>query len=77
MEAADWTVPIGDASVMTSEWIEVRSPYDGELLGRVPACGPDQVDAAVRAAKTALDSGPLPAQPDVPHSNPAEASRGG
>src|SRR5438128_3751995 len=61
MEAADWTVPIGDASVMTSEWIEVRSPYDGELLGRVPACGPDQVDAAVRAAKTALDSGPLPA----------------
>jgi acyl-CoA reductase-like NAD-dependent aldehyde dehydrogenase len=59
--SADWTVPIGDASVMTSEWIEVRAPYDGELLGRVPACGPNEVDAAVRAAKTVLDAGPLPA----------------
>ena len=38
---------IGDASVTTGEWIEVRAPYDGELLGRVPACGSEQVDAAV------------------------------
>ena len=36
-------------------------PYDGALLGRVPACGPEQVDDAVRAAKAALDAGPLPA----------------
>ena len=59
MTAADWSVPIGDASVTTGEWIEVRAPYDGELLGRVPACGAEQVDDAVRAAKAALDAGPL------------------
>jgi acyl-CoA reductase-like NAD-dependent aldehyde dehydrogenase len=61
MTAADWQLPIGDASITTGEWIEVRAPYDGELLGRVPACGPDEVDRAVRAAKSALDAGPLPA----------------
>src|SRR5579862_4834620 len=57
----DWSVPIGDSSVTTGEWIEVRAPYDDALLGRVPACGPEQVDAAVRAAKAALDAGPFPA----------------
>ena len=58
---ADWSVPIGETSVTTGDWIEVRAPYDGALLGRVPACGPDQVDDAVRAAKSALDAGPLAA----------------
>ena len=58
---ADWTVPIGGEAVTTGEWIEVRAPYDDALLGRVPACGPEQVDAAVRAAKTVLEAGPLPA----------------
>src|SRR5437879_5359122 len=57
----DWTVPIGDRSVTTGEWIEVRAPYDDALLGRVPACGPEQVDAAVKAARAALAAGPLPA----------------
>jgi len=58
---ADWTVPIGGEAVTTGEWIEVRAPYDDALLGRVPKCGPDQVDDAVRAAKGALDAGPPPA----------------
>ncbi len=58
---ADWSVPIGDASVTTGEWIEVRAPFDDALLGRVPACGPEQVDDAVHAARAALDGGPLPA----------------
>jgi len=58
---ADWSVPIGDSSVTTGEWIEVRAPYDGVLVGRVPECGADQVHAAVGAAKAALDAGPLPA----------------
>src|SRR6476620_10988808 len=61
MTAADWQLPIGDESITTGEWIEVRAPYDGELLGRVPACGAEQVDAAVHAAKAALAAGPLPA----------------
>jgi acyl-CoA reductase-like NAD-dependent aldehyde dehydrogenase len=60
-KAADWSVPIGDSAVTTGEWIEVRAPYDGELLARVPACGAEQVDDAVRAAKAALDAGPMPA----------------
>jgi acyl-CoA reductase-like NAD-dependent aldehyde dehydrogenase len=58
---ADWSVPIGGEAVTTGEWIEVRAPYDDALLGRVPACGPEQVDAAARAAKAVLDAGPLPA----------------
>jgi len=57
----DWSVPIGDASVTTGEWIDVRAPYDGALVGRVPACGPEQVNDAVRAAKGALVAGPLAA----------------
>jgi acyl-CoA reductase-like NAD-dependent aldehyde dehydrogenase len=57
----DWTVPIGGEAVTTGEWIEVRAPFDDALVGRVPACAPEQVDAAVRAAKSALEAGPLPA----------------
>jgi acyl-CoA reductase-like NAD-dependent aldehyde dehydrogenase len=57
----DWTVPIGGEAVTTGDWIEVRAPYDDALLGRVPACGPEQVDTAVQAAKAALAAGPLPA----------------
>src|SRR5262245_47215581 len=61
MTATDWQLPIGDASITTGEWIEVRAPYDGELLGRVPACGAEPGDTAVAAARTALEAGPLPA----------------
>ena len=39
MSATDWSVPIGGEAVTTGEWIEVRSPYDDALLGRVPTCG--------------------------------------
>ncbi|MGH9211497.1 MAG: aldehyde dehydrogenase family protein [Acidimicrobiales bacterium] len=53
-------VPIGASWVTTEEEIEVRSPYDGGLLGRVPACGPVEVDAAVNAARECL-AAPLPA----------------
>jgi acyl-CoA reductase-like NAD-dependent aldehyde dehydrogenase len=59
--ATDWSVPVGGVAVSTGEWIEVRGPYDGALLGRVPACGAEEVDAAVRAARAALGAGPLPA----------------
>jgi len=39
--------------------IPVRSPYDGTELGRVPACGPEDVDRAVAAAGEALRTDPL------------------
>ena len=44
----------GYRRMAAGEWIDVRAPYDGELLGRVPACGAEQVEAGVRAAKAAL-----------------------
>jgi len=42
------------------EEIVVRSPFDGSEVGRVPRCGPADVDAAVAVARTALDADPLP-----------------
>jgi acyl-CoA reductase-like NAD-dependent aldehyde dehydrogenase len=53
--AVDLAVPIGDDRFVTGEWIDVRAPYDGALLGRVPACGRREVDTAVAAARHALD----------------------
>jgi acyl-CoA reductase-like NAD-dependent aldehyde dehydrogenase len=44
----------------TNEWIEVRSPYSGEVVGRAPKSGADEARAAVDAAAHALES-PLPA----------------
>lgn len=41
--------------------IEVRSPYDGSLIGVIPSHTAADVDRAVARARTALASGPLPA----------------
>ena len=55
-------LPIGDERVAeASDVITVLSPYDGSEVGRVPACGPAEVDRAVAAAQAALAAGPLPA----------------
>ena len=40
--------------------IEVRAPYDGSLIGSVPACAASDVDRAVEAARRAMST-PLPA----------------
>ena len=53
-------VPIGTEWISTDEEVAVRSPYDGEELGRVPSCGPKEVEAAVAAAKERL-ADPRPA----------------
>jgi acyl-CoA reductase-like NAD-dependent aldehyde dehydrogenase len=50
-------VRIGDELVTTDEAIEVRSPYDDALLGRVPKCDGGHVDQAVRAAQAAMAEG--------------------
>jgi acyl-CoA reductase-like NAD-dependent aldehyde dehydrogenase len=42
---------------------EVRSPWNGEVVGRVPACTPDDVAAAVSAATAALARDDFP-RPD-------------
>jgi acyl-CoA reductase-like NAD-dependent aldehyde dehydrogenase len=60
MSAQDHAVPLAGEPVTTGSWIEVRSPYDGGLLGRVPDCGPAEVDRAVACAREALAADPLP-----------------
>ena len=40
--------------------ITVRSPYDGSVIGEIPAQSADDVDRAVAAAKRALHDNPLP-----------------
>src|SRR5918998_4503886 len=50
--AGDW--------VETGEWQEVRSPYSGEVVGRVPKAGADETRRAIDAAEAAMAE-PLPA----------------
>jgi acyl-CoA reductase-like NAD-dependent aldehyde dehydrogenase len=61
MTSTDHALPIGSDDITTGDWIDVRAPFDHELLGRVPACGAQEVDAAVAAAKAVHEAGPLPA----------------
>lgn len=39
---------------------EVRSPFDGALVGTVPSASPADIDLAVGAARKAFDTGPWP-----------------
>jgi acyl-CoA reductase-like NAD-dependent aldehyde dehydrogenase len=51
---------IGGEWVETGEWIEVRSPYSGEVVGRVPKAGSAETKRAIDAAERAM-ADPLPA----------------
>jgi acyl-CoA reductase-like NAD-dependent aldehyde dehydrogenase len=51
---------IGGEWVETGAWIDVRSPYDGELVGRVPQAGAKETRRALDAAARAMRE-PLPA----------------
>jgi acyl-CoA reductase-like NAD-dependent aldehyde dehydrogenase len=51
---------IGGEWIETDEWLEVRSPYSGEVVGRVPKAGAAEVRAAIDAAEQAMKE-PLPA----------------
>src|SRR3954452_19524697 len=44
----------------TEEWIDVHSPYNGEVVGRAPKSGAADAGQAIDAASRALES-PLPA----------------
>lgn len=46
-----------------SEVIEVRSPYDGSLVGTAPLAAQADVDLAVGVARKAFDEGPWPRMP--------------
>jgi acyl-CoA reductase-like NAD-dependent aldehyde dehydrogenase len=48
------------AKASTERRIEVISPHTEELVARVASAGPDDVDNAVAAARTAFEAGPWP-----------------
>ena len=56
----DRALLIGGKPVETGAWTEVRSPFSGELVGRVAAGGTAEAQAAVDAAAAALEA-PIPA----------------
>src|SRR5919197_5323977 len=51
---------LGGEWVETGDWIEVRSPYSGEIVGRVASGGAAETKRALDAAEAAMRD-PLPA----------------
>src|SRR5215210_25977 len=51
---------VGGEWIETGEWLEVRSPYSGKLVGRVAKAGAAETRRAVDAAEGAMRE-PLPA----------------
>jgi acyl-CoA reductase-like NAD-dependent aldehyde dehydrogenase len=51
---------IGGEWVETGEWVEVRSPFSGEVVGRAAKAGADEARRAIDAAERAL-ADPIPA----------------
>jgi acyl-CoA reductase-like NAD-dependent aldehyde dehydrogenase len=58
--AAERGLFVGGEWVETGDWLEVRSPYSGEIVGRVAKGGPAETRRALDAAEAALRE-PLPA----------------
>jgi acyl-CoA reductase-like NAD-dependent aldehyde dehydrogenase len=58
--SAEKRLLIGGEWIETGEWHDVRSPYSGELVGRVAKGGAEQARRAVDAAERAMRE-PLPA----------------
>lgn len=56
----DHLLPIGGEQVETGSWLEVTSPYSGDVIGRVASGGAAEARRALDAAAAALDK-PLPA----------------
>jgi acyl-CoA reductase-like NAD-dependent aldehyde dehydrogenase len=58
--ATERALYIGGEWVETGDWLDVRSPYSGELVGRVAKGGADEARRAIDAAEAAMLE-PLPA----------------
>jgi acyl-CoA reductase-like NAD-dependent aldehyde dehydrogenase len=58
--AAERKLLVGGEWIETGEWIEIRSPYSGEVVGRVARAGADEARRAIDAAERAMRE-PLPA----------------
>src|SRR5205809_4570225 len=51
---------VGGEWIETGSWLEVRSPYSGEVVGRVAKAGADETKRAIEGADAAMRE-PLPA----------------
>jgi acyl-CoA reductase-like NAD-dependent aldehyde dehydrogenase len=51
---------VGGEWIETGEWLDVRSPYSGDIVGRVAKAGADETRRAIDAAEGAMRE-PLPA----------------
>ena len=51
---------VGGEWIETGDWLEVRSPYSGEVVARVASAGADEARHAIDAAERAMEE-PLPA----------------
>src|SRR6187455_1514627 len=58
--ASEKKLLIGGEWVETGDWVEVRSPYSGDVVGRVAKAGTAEARRAVDAAEAAMRE-PLPA----------------
>ncbi len=55
-DGKDYRMYIGGEWVFSGNSFEVKSPYDGSLVGRVPVANPEQVDSALNAASRAFET---------------------
>jgi acyl-CoA reductase-like NAD-dependent aldehyde dehydrogenase len=60
IEATDHKLLVTGEWIETGEWSEVKSPYDGTLIGRVPKGDAALLDKAVDAAAKAFKAGGFP-----------------
>src|SRR6266700_8332306 len=51
---------VGGEWIETGDWLDVRSPYSGDVVGRVAKAGADEARRAIDAAERAMQE-PLPA----------------
>ena len=51
---------VGGEWIQTGDWLDVRSPYSGQVVGRVAKAGADETRNAIDAAERAMQD-PLPA----------------
>jgi acyl-CoA reductase-like NAD-dependent aldehyde dehydrogenase len=60
IQATDHKLYVAGEWMETGEWSEVKAPYDGTLIGRVPKGDAALVERAVDAARGAFDAGDFP-----------------
>jgi acyl-CoA reductase-like NAD-dependent aldehyde dehydrogenase len=60
IQAADHELLIGGERVESGEWSEVKSPYDGAVVGRVAIADGELVGRAINAAQEAFEAAEFP-----------------